>query len=373
MDFKESMSYGDYLGLNQILTAQHPLSPNHNEMLFIIQHQTSELWIKLMLHELQAVREQIRKDELAPAFKMLARVARIMDQLVHAWDVLATMTPPEYTAIRPYLGASSASSPSSTASSNSSSGTRTPNMLAVHQVAPEHHALLERELHAPSRLRRGGDAAGAQRLPIRRRGWTPTGPSRPPHDESVQGGLAGGLPRPEQHWALYELAEKLVDLETAFRTWRFRHVTTVERIIGFKTGTGGTAGVSYLRKMLDVVLFPELFALRTVVTRWAASASPLNIAGALLVGPSDTDAPGYPDCTTGFQPMQLARLPFPSIVVASSDDPYVSPARARQFAQAWGSAYIEIANAGHINGDAGYGPWPEGERLLLDFCAHVQR
>jgi predicted alpha/beta hydrolase family esterase len=111
----------------------------------------------------------------------------------------------------------------------------------------------------------------------------------------------------------------------------------------------------------------------SLVTRWAASASPLKIAGAFLVAPSDTDAPGYPDCTTGFQPMQLERLPFPSIVVASGDDPYVSPARARLFAQAWGSDYIELADAGHINGDAGYGPWPEGERLLLDFCARVRR
>ena len=107
MDFSESMSYGDYLGLDQILTAQHPRSPNHNEMLFIIQHQTSELWIKLMLHELHAVRQHIRSNDLPPAFKMLSRVARIMDQLVHAWDVLSTMTPSEYTAIRPYLGASS--------------------------------------------------------------------------------------------------------------------------------------------------------------------------------------------------------------------------------------------------------------------------
>jgi predicted alpha/beta hydrolase family esterase len=111
----------------------------------------------------------------------------------------------------------------------------------------------------------------------------------------------------------------------------------------------------------------------SLVTRWAASGSPLTIAGAFLVGPSDTDAPGYPDCTSGFQPMQLARLPCPSIVIASSDDPYVSPARARQFAQAWGSEYLEIGNAGHINGDAGYGPWPEGELLLMDFCARVQR
>jgi tryptophan 2,3-dioxygenase len=265
MDFKESMSYGDYLGLNQILTAQHPLSPNHNEMLFIIQHQTSELWIKLMLHELQAVREQIRKDELPPAFKMLARVARIMAQLVHAWDVLATMTPPEYTAIRPYLGASSGFQSFQYRELEFILGNKNANMLAVHQVMPEHHALLERELHAPSiydetvrLLARSGLPVSEERLNA--------DPAKPTvHDDSVLAAWLEVYRDPEHHWALYELAEKLVDMETAFRTWRFRHVSTVERIIGFKTGTGGTAGVSYLRKMLDVVLFPELFALRTAL------------------------------------------------------------------------------------------------------------
>jgi tryptophan 2,3-dioxygenase len=265
MDFKESMSYGDYLGLNQILTAQHPLSPNHNEMLFIIQHQTSELWIKLMLHELQAVREQIRNSELPPAFKMLARVARIMDQLVHAWDVLATMTPPEYTAIRPYLGASSGFQSFQYRELEFILGNKNANMLAVHQVMPEHHALLERELHAPSiydetvrLLARSGLPVSEERLNA--------DPAKPTvHDDSVLAAWLEVYRDPEHHWALYELAEKLVDMETAFRTWRFRHVSTVERIIGFKTGTGGTAGVSYLRKMLDVVLFPELFALRTAL------------------------------------------------------------------------------------------------------------
>ncbi|MFC5548498.1 tryptophan 2,3-dioxygenase [Massilia aerilata] len=265
MDFKESMSYGDYLGLNQILTAQHPLSPNHNELLFIIQHQTSELWIKLMLHELQAVREQIRKDELPPAFKMLARVARIMDQLVHAWDVLATMTPPEYTAIRPYLGASSGFQSFQYRELEFILGNKNANMLAVHQVTPEHHALLERELHAPSLYDEAVRLLARSGLPVsqERLDADPTKPTV--HDDSVLAAWLEVYRDPEHHWALYELAEKLVDMETAFRTWRFRHVSTVERIIGFKTGTGGTAGVSYLRKMLDVVLFPELFALRTAL------------------------------------------------------------------------------------------------------------
>jgi len=265
MDFSKSMSYGDYLGLDKILSAQHPLSPNHNEMLFIVQHQTSELWIKLMLHELQAARDNIKRDELPPAFKMFARVARIMDQLVHAWDVLATMTPPEYSAIRPYLGASSGFQSFQYRQLEFILGNKNPNMLAVHKISPEHHALLERELHTPSiydeavkLLARSGFAIDPARLHA-----DPTQPTSA--DESVKAAWLEVYRDPEHHWALYELAEKLVDMETAFRFWRFRHVSTVERIIGFKTGTGGTAGVSYLRKMLDVVLFPELFALRTAL------------------------------------------------------------------------------------------------------------
>jgi tryptophan 2,3-dioxygenase len=265
MDFSEAMSYGDYLGLDQILNAQHPRSPNHNEMLFIVQHQTSELWLKLMLHEMQAVRVNLRAGELPPAFKMLARVARIMDQLVHAWDVLATMTPPEYTAIRPYLGASSGFQSHQYRELEFILGNKNASLLAVHETATDAHAILERELHAPSvydesvmLLARSGFHIDAARLNA---DWTE--PTRA--DESVKAAWLEVYQDPSKHWALYELAEKLVDLETAFRFWRFRHVTTVERIIGFKTGTGGTAGVSYLRKMLDVVLFPELFALRTAL------------------------------------------------------------------------------------------------------------
>jgi tryptophan 2,3-dioxygenase len=265
MNFAASMSYGDYLGLGQILTAQHPRSDNHNEMLFIVQHQTTELWLKLMLHELHAVREQIRKDELPPAFKMLARVARIMDQLVHAWDVLATMTPPEYSAIRPYLGASSGFQSYQYREIEFILGNKNANLLTVHNTTPDTYAILDKALHEPSvydeavrLLARNGLGVSEARLNA-----DPTQPTVA--DESVKAAWLEVYRDPDRHWALYELAEKLVDLETAFRFWRFRHVTTVERIIGFKTGTGGTAGVSYLRKMLDVVLFPELFALRTAL------------------------------------------------------------------------------------------------------------
>ncbi|WP_332854822.1 tryptophan 2,3-dioxygenase [Duganella sp. S19_KUP01_CR8] len=265
MDFSNKMSYGDYLGLDQILTAQHPLSPNHNEMLFIVQHQTSELWMKLMLHEMHAVRAHLQSDDLAPAFKMLARVARIMDQLVHAWDVLATMTPPEYTAIRPYLGASSGFQSYQYREIEFILGNKNAALLNVHTTAPDAFAVLDKALREPSvydeaikLLARNGLPVSAERLNA---DWTlPTA-----SDESVKNAWLEVYRDPSRHWALYELAEKLVDLETAFRFWRFRHVTTVERIIGFKTGTGGTAGVSYLRKMLDVVLFPELFALRTAL------------------------------------------------------------------------------------------------------------
>ncbi|NVM74627.1 tryptophan 2,3-dioxygenase [Duganella sp. SG902] len=264
MDFSNDMSYGDYLGLNQILHAQHPLSPNHNEMLFIIQHQTSELWMKLMLHEMRAVRTHIQTDDLPPAFKMLARVARIMDQLVHAWDVLATMTPPEYTAIRPYLGASSGFQSYQYREIEFILGNKNAALLNVHATTPE-FPLLQQALATPSIYDEAVRLLARNGLPISeaRLNVDPTQPTVA--DDSVQQAWLEVYRDPTRYWALYELAEKLVDMETAFRFWRFRHVSTVERIIGFKTGTGGTAGVSYLRKMLDVVLFPELFALRTAL------------------------------------------------------------------------------------------------------------
>lgn len=263
LNFKNQMSYGDYLGLEQILSAQHPRSPNHNEMLFIIQHQTSELWIKLILHELHAVMQQMQNNDLPPAFKMLSRIARIMDQLVHAWDVLATMTPPEYSAIRPYLGKSSGFQSYQYRELEFLLGNKNATLLKVHESTPRNHATLLQALQSPSLydltiqlLAKHGlkiDPAHLQR--------DITQPT--PANLSVQTAWTQVYQNPEKYWVLYELGEKLVDLETAFRIWRFRHVTTIERIIGFKTGTGGTAGVAYLRKMLDVVLFPELFALRT--------------------------------------------------------------------------------------------------------------
>lgn len=262
-DFSQDMSYGDYLGLEQILTAQRPRSTNHNEMLFIVQHQTSELWIKLMMHELRAVQVHLHDGDLPPAFKMLSRVARIMDQLVHAWNVLATMTPSEYTAIRPYLGNSSGFQSHQYRELEFLLGNKNAAMLKVHENVPENHARLSIALEAPSiydeaiiYLSKNGFEIDKERLNL---DWTQ--PIK--FNNSVQTAWTKVYKSPEKYWALYELAEKLVDLETAFRIWRFHHVTTVERIIGFKTGTGGTSGVGYLRKMLDIVLFPELFSLRT--------------------------------------------------------------------------------------------------------------
>jgi tryptophan 2,3-dioxygenase len=263
LDFSNDMSYGDYLSLDQILTAQHPRSPDHNELLFIVQHQTSELWMKLMLHELHGARTNIAAGQLPLAMKMLARVAAIMNQLVHAWDVLATMTPPEYSAIRPYLGASSGFQSHQYREIEFLLGNKNATHLHVHRHKADAHGALGAALGTPSiydeaimAMARAGLPVDAARLAI---DWGQ--PMR--SDASVKAAWMTVYRNTSQYWALYELAEKLVDLETAFRLWRFRHVTTVERVIGFKMGTGGTEGVGYLRKMLDVVLFPELFELRT--------------------------------------------------------------------------------------------------------------
>ena len=263
LDFSKSMSYGDYLQLDAILTAQKPLSPAHDEMLFIVQHQTSELWMKLMLHELRAAIGHIARDELPPAFKMLARVSKIMEQLVHARDVLATMTPPEYSAMRPYLGQSSGFQSYQYRCIEFSMGNKNRAMLKPHEHRADLLAQVQAAYEAPSlydealRLmaRRGIEVPASHT----ERDWTQ------PYAESeaVEQAWLTVYRNPEQHWDLYQLGEELTDLEDAFRLWRFRHVTTVERVIGFKRGTGGTGGVSYLRKMLDVVLFPEIWRLRT--------------------------------------------------------------------------------------------------------------
>ncbi|MDP3230654.1 MAG: tryptophan 2,3-dioxygenase [Acidovorax sp.] len=263
LDFSQSMSYGDYLQLDAILTAQKPLSPAHDEMLFIVQHQTSELWMKLMLHELRAAIAHIANDELQMAFKMLARVSKIMEQLVHAWDVLATMTPPEYTAMRPYLGQSSGFQSYQYRSIEFSLGNKNRAMLKPHEHRADLLAQVQAAYEAPSLYDEALRLLARRGIPVPAshtdRDWTL------PYAESdaVEQAWLVVYRNPKEHWDLYQLGEELTDLEDAFRLWRFRHVTTVERVIGFKRGTGGTGGVSYLRKMLDVVLFPEIWKLRT--------------------------------------------------------------------------------------------------------------
>ena len=263
LDFSQSMSYGDYLQLDAILSAQKPLSPAHDEMLFIVQHQTSELWMKLMLHELRAAIGHIAGDALQPAFKMLARVSKIMEQLVHAWDVLATMTPPEYSAMRPHLGSSSGFQSYQYRSIEFALGNKNRAMLQPHAHRPDLLAQVQAAFEAPSLYDEALRLLARRGLPVPAshtdRDWTL------PYAESdaVERAWLTVYRDPAQHWDLYQLGEELTDLEDAFRLWRFRHVTTVERIIGFKRGTGGTGGVSYLRKMLDVVLFPEIWKLRT--------------------------------------------------------------------------------------------------------------
>lgn len=261
-DFSAHMSYSDYLGLDQLLAAQAPRTQTHDEMLFIIQHQTSELWMKLAIHELQAARHVLGQGALRPAFKMLARVARIFEQLNCAWDVLRTMTPSDYTAFRAALGQSSGFQSWQYRQIEFMLGNRNSAMLGPHKHRADLLAPLQAELTLPSLY----DVALAQlhqAVPLPDAVLQRDLAQPWQVDARVQQAWACVYQDPQRHWELYELAEKLVDFEDYFRRWRFNHVTTVERVIGFKRGTGGTGGVSYLRRMLEVQLFPELWQLRT--------------------------------------------------------------------------------------------------------------
>ena len=260
MDFAKDKSYGDYLGLDKILTVENPLDMAHDGLLFIIQHQTSELWMKLVIHELTAARHAIQSGELQPAFKMLSRVARIFEQLNSAWDVLRTMTPSEYTVFRPHLGASSGFQSYQYRLIEYLLGNRNRALTKLHEHTPEPHAALVAEMEKPSLYQVSIDLLCA-RLDAPNLSGEPE-PTAWAAKQEVQDLWQRVYENPATHWELYELAEKLVDLEDYFRRWRFNHVTTVERIIGFKRGTGGTSGVSYLRKMLEVELFPELWHVR---------------------------------------------------------------------------------------------------------------
>ena len=262
MSFDGRMSYGDYLGLDRILGAQTPLSTAHDEMLFIIQHQTSELWMRLAIHELNAARLQLQTGDMRPAFKMLSRLSRIFEQLNNAWDVLRTMTPSDYTTFREALGQSSGFQSHQYRLIEFMLGNRNKAMLRPHAHRPELAQMLEDELTKPSLYDVALHALHkAHPLPQDVMEGD-VGQAHQPSD-SVMAAWTRVYEDPTRYWELYELAEKLVDLEDYFRRWRFNHVTTVERVIGFKRGTGGTGGVSYLKRMLEVELFPELWHLRT--------------------------------------------------------------------------------------------------------------
>jgi tryptophan 2,3-dioxygenase len=262
MEFDGRMSYGDYLALPKILTAQAPLSNAHDELLFIIQHQTSELWMKLAIHELLAAKRSIAGDRVEPAFKMLSRVARIFEQLTGAWQVLRTMTPSEYTEFRDALGQSSGFQSYQYRAIEFLAGNKNAAMMRPHAHVEAVYDWLEAIRQDTSiydeairLLVRSGFEIDPQHV-----GRDVSQPYE--RNESVHAAWLAVYRDPNKHWALYELAEKLVDFEDYFRRWRFNHVTTVERVIGFKRGTGGTSGVTYLKRMLEVVLFPELWDIR---------------------------------------------------------------------------------------------------------------
>ena len=263
MAFDGRMSYGDYLKLDAILTAQAPLSDAHDELLFIVQHQTSELWMRLAIHEIGAARAAIREDRLQPAMKMLARVSRIFEQLNSAWDVLRTMTPADYSHFRGRLGQSSGFQSWQYRLIEYMLGNRNHAMVRPHAHRPEIIAKLEAELAIPSLYDEVLRLVSRQGIAIPSEVLARDVSRTHQPDAGVMAAWKQVYQEPEAHWALYEVGEKLVDFEDYFRRWRFNHVTTVERVIGFKRGTGGTAGISYLKRMLEVELFPELWHVRT--------------------------------------------------------------------------------------------------------------
>lgn len=261
-DFKTVMSYGDYLNIDTVLDQQNCITDAHDEMLFIVQHQTSELWLKQILHEMLAARMALETGNMPNMLKMLSRVSRIFEQLNNQWDVLRTMTPADYTHFRDALGPSSGFQSYQYRMVEFILGNRNPAMLKPHAHVPEVEKMLQLELSRTSFY----DEV-IKFLFNTLDGTTKDMPAPQldtPHEArpAVQERWKIVYQDVESHWNLYELAEKLVDLEDYFRRWRFNHVTTVERVIGFKRGTGGTSGVKYLRKMLDVELFPELWHLR---------------------------------------------------------------------------------------------------------------
>jgi len=262
-DFQKSMSYGDYLHLDKILSSQHRLSDHHDEMLFIIIHQASELWMKLILHELAAATECIRQNKLEPSFKMLARVSRIQQQLIQSWSVLSTLTPSEYMEFRDKLGQSSGFQSYQNRLIEFALGNKNIHMLSVYQHQTDLSEQMMQALHEPSIYDAAIHALVARGLPIDQEAIDRDFSQKYEPNASVEAAWLTVYRDVEQYWDLYELAEKLVDIGNQQQLWRFNHVSTVERIIGHKQGTGGSSGVTYLKRVLDQQFFPELWSLRT--------------------------------------------------------------------------------------------------------------
>jgi len=261
-DLSKTMSYGDYLHIDVILDQQHCLSEAHDEMLFIIQHQTSELWMKQLLHEMIAARRALEAGNIPNMMKMLSRVSKILEQLNNQWDVLRTMTPADYTRFRDTLGVSSGFQSYQYRMIEYIFGNRNINMLKAHEHTPDAYKRLQTELARTSFY---DEVVGLLFRTLDGTTLSMPSPQLDTHHEGrteIQARWKVVYEDINSHWTLYELAEKLVDIEDYFRRWRFNHVTTVERVIGFKRGTGGTSGVQYLRRMLEVELFPELWHLR---------------------------------------------------------------------------------------------------------------
>jgi len=268
-DFRERMSYGSYLDLPTLLTAQKPVSTpeHHDELLFIIQHQTTELWLKLVLHELRAATESLRIDDLAPALKRIARVKHIQRTLTEQWSVLATLTPTEYAEFRGFLGNSSGFQSFQYRAVEFALGNKNRRMLSVFESDPAAHRLLTEVLEAPSIydefLRYLARAGFDIPVAVLERDVTEAWVLHP----EIVAVFRTVYENASEHWSAYEACEELVDLEDNFQLWRFRHLKTVQRIIGMKPGTGGSSGAAFLQKALELTFFPELFAVRTEIGR----------------------------------------------------------------------------------------------------------
>jgi tryptophan 2,3-dioxygenase len=264
-DFKEKMTYGDYLQLESLLDSQKRLSNHHDEMLFIVIHQVSELWLKLMIHEIEAATEAIQNKEYQAAFKMLARVSKIQSQIIHAWDVLSTLTPSEYMEFRSFLGNASGFQSYQYRLVEFVLGYKTPHIVKIYEKDPILHERLQAAFEAPGLYDVAIQSLAKEGFSINQSVLERDFSQKYVQDSTVADAWLEVYRNKDTYWNLYQLAEKLVDIEDWFQQWRFRHMKTVERIIGLKTGTGGTSGVGYLKKVLDHYFFPELWDVRTKI------------------------------------------------------------------------------------------------------------